>query len=156
MYPFVLIVRLIILYVFLDKGYITNMTESDMEILSVLKSNLNSLRIDGIKYGDKIYHRQDNLSSEPRLRSIMEGIEEASKYYDFGHPSGSGVSFHGQIDEAKACIDDLKGLELKSSKDYFSTVPTSGRSGSSLAFVNLFVNSFNHCLNRKRNKVNRR
>ena len=79
----------------------------------------------------------------------MEGIEEASKYYDIGYPSGSGVSFHGQIDEAKACIDDLKGLELKSSKDYFSTVPTSAKDTYNWLrqWLNEFTNKFTKRIN---------
>ena len=38
---------------------------------------MNSVRIDGIKYGNVVYKRQDNLSSEPRIRKIREAVKTA-------------------------------------------------------------------------------
>ena len=79
LYPFILVVRLIILFIFLRKGYITEPTERGQEILNVLAQYLNSVRIDGIKYGNAVYKRQDNLSSEPRIRKIRKAVKDAQE-----------------------------------------------------------------------------
>ena len=79
LYPFILVVRLIILFIFLRKGYITEPTERGQEILNVLTQYLNSVRIDGIKYGNAVYKRQDNLSSEPRIRKIRKAVKDAQE-----------------------------------------------------------------------------
>ena len=64
LYTFILIARLVILFIFLSKGYITKESEDDKKIRSILEEYLNNVRIDGIKYGNAVYKRQDNLSSE--------------------------------------------------------------------------------------------
>ena len=79
LYPFILVVRLIILFIFLRKGYITDQTERGQKILNVLTQYLNSVRIDGIKYGNAVYKRQDNLSSEPRIREIRKAVKDAQE-----------------------------------------------------------------------------
>lgn len=79
LYPLILIVRLIILYVFLDRGYITNYTPKSRENLKILKSYLGSLRIDGIKYGRTVYQSQNRKASNRRLQTFRIAVDEINK-----------------------------------------------------------------------------
>ena len=114
LYPFILVVRLIILFIFLRKGYITEPTERGQEILNVLTQYLNSVRIDGIKYGNAVYKRQDNLSSEPRIREIEEVVKEAVELKHHYKPRRTNSTFtpHKTVGEAREVIDRIKGLGL--------------------------------------------
>ena len=64
--PFVLFVRLVILYVYLEGGYITGGNE---EVKNKLELYLGRARIEYIKHND-IYYRQQNNS--PRMKAIIQ------------------------------------------------------------------------------------
>ena len=82
LYPLILIVRLIILYVFLDRGYIDKYTSKSREKLKILKSYLGSLRIDGIKYGRTVYQSQNRKASNRRLQTFRTAVDEINKLVD--------------------------------------------------------------------------
>ena len=126
LYAFILVVRLIILYIFLDKGYITTIGAPEREKLAVLSAYLDSLRIDGVKYGNVVYNRQDNLSSEKRIREIEKVVEEAVELKFNFKDRGERPTFtpYKNATEAKEVIGRIKQLGLP---DTSKVVPVSVR-----------------------------
>jgi len=126
LYAFILVVRLIILYVFLNKGYITTIGAPEREKLATLSAYLGSLRIDGVKYGNVVYNRQDNLSSEKRIREIEKVVEEAVKLKFNFKDRGERPTFtpYKTAPEAREVIDRIKQLGLP---DTSREVPVSVR-----------------------------
>ena len=54
-YTMIQVVRLVILFVYLDKGYVEQMSNRAVRAKEILNSVLNSLRINTIKYGTMLY-----------------------------------------------------------------------------------------------------
>lgn len=116
LYPFILIVRLIILYTFIKKRYISQISEKAKQAESILKSYIDTLRIDSVKYGDVVYKRQDEYSSDVRIRLIRETIELMDNLYNLWNGTGFLPDYYAQ--DVQEAIDRARPV-LISNKDWY-------------------------------------
>lgn len=121
LYPFILIVRLVILYIFIKKRYISNLTKKDMETQTILESYLDSLRIDSIKYGSITYNKIIQFESDRRIAEIFRVMKALNNIFINYNEDGTKVSGFYQ-DDVKNEIDAARKI-TNSDESWFKKVP---------------------------------
>ena len=122
LYPFILIVRLVILYIFIKKRYISNLTENDLKMQTILESYLDSLRIDSVKYGSVTYHKIVQFESDKRIAEIFRVVNELNDIFVNYNEEGTKIAGYYQADVQNE-IDAARKI-TNSDEEWFKKTPT--------------------------------
>lgn len=122
LYPFILIVRLVILYIFIKKRYITNLTEKDLKTQTILESYLDSLRIDSVKYGSVTYNKIVQFESDKRIAEIFQVVNELNNIFVNYNEEGTTVNEYLQSYVADQISEARK--VTNSDEEWFKRIPS--------------------------------